>query len=310
MNFKYKLAIAIPTYNRAEILLENIEKMLPELIKYEIPIYISDDSSDTKTAEAINSISYQNIFYTSNKPGYGHDKNCISTLQLPDAEYIWYLGDSIYIPSGVIAGILNYIDTQQPDIICVNAPHRVHDAISGTIQNKKEFLIKTTWHLTLTGSSIYRKSAIRFADSDIKKWKNFPQTGITLSIILNPESKAVWIGEQSITTNSKKNSYWARNVIDVFARDWCHFVQSFAKHFTECELEKLELSHSLNTKVLSAKALIVYRSQNYYNHKLYSKHYPYLTRSSQCNKSLLFIISITPQIICKLIVKTYKSIIK
>ncbi|WP_287877651.1 glycosyltransferase family 2 protein [Aquitalea sp.] len=310
MNFKYKLAIAIPTYNRADILSENIEKMLPELVTYGIPIYISDDSSNTKTAEAINNIPYQNIFYTSNKPANGHDKNCISTLQLPDAEYIWYLGDSIYISPGVIADVLRHIDTQQPDIICVNAPHRVHDAISGTIRNKKEFLIETAWHLTLTGSSIYKNSAISFPDIDIKKWKNFPQTGITLSIVLKPESKVIWIGEKSITTNSKKNSYWSKNVIDVFSCDWCNFVQSFAKYFTKSELEKLELSHSLNTKVLSTKALIMYRSQNYYNHELYSKYSAYLTRSSQCNKSLLFIISITPQIICKLIVETYKSIKK
>ncbi|MDC7714636.1 glycosyltransferase family 2 protein [Vogesella sp. LYT5W] len=308
MNFKYKLAIAIPTYNRADILSENIETMLPELIAHQIPIYISDDSSDTKTAQVLKKISYQNIFYTSNKPSHGHDKNCISTLNLPDAEYIWYLGDSIYITPGFIEKILRQIDDQKPDIICVNAPHRISNTMSRTVYDKKNFLIETAWHLTLTGSSIYRKSAISFHNLDIRKWKNFPQTGITLSIVLKPDSKVIWIGEESITTNPKKNSYWSKNVIDVFARDWCNFVQSFAEYFTKNELEKLELSHSLNTKILSTKALIMYRSQNNYNHELYSIHYAFLRRSSQCKKILLFLISITPQTVCKFIFQIYKTI--
>lgn len=310
MNHKFKLAIAIPTYNRAEILTENIKAMLPELVSHNIPIYISDDSHNTDTAEAIKKIPYENIFYTSNTPSYGHDKNCISTLTLADAEYIWYLGDSIYIVPGEIAGIIKYIHEQAPDLIFVNAPHRVLDSKTGILKDKKKFLIENCWHLTLTGSSIYRKSAIYFPNLDIGKWKNFPQTGISLTITLKPESKIIWVENEVIKTNPKKNSYWSENVIDVFARDWCNFIQSFAQFFTKEEQEKLELSHSIHTKILSAKALVLYRSKNYYNYQLFSQYRTFLTRSSQCRTISLFLISLAPVILCKIIVDVHKSLKK
>ena len=310
MNYKFKIAIAIPTYNRAEILMENIEAMLPELFAHNVPIYISDDSNNTDTAEAIKKISYPNIFYTSNNPSYGHDKNCISTLKLADAEYIWYLGDSIYIAPGKIADIIKYIDTHAPDLICVNAPHRVLNTQTCILNDKKKFLIENSWHLTLTGSSIYRKSSICLSNLDIEKWKNFPQTGIALSTALIKHSKVIWIGEETIKTNPKKNSYWSKNVIDVFARDWCNFIQSFSQHFTKEEQQKLEISHSAHTKILSAKALVIYRSQNYYNYKIFYRYQTFLIRSSQCKVTWLFFISVTPKIICKAIVKTYNLLKK
>jgi len=44
-----RLAIAIPTYNRCEILREDLLLILPEIIEHSIAVYISDDSSNDDT---------------------------------------------------------------------------------------------------------------------------------------------------------------------------------------------------------------------------------------------------------------------
>jgi len=102
-----KLAIAIPTYNRASIVKENILLMLNEIKRYSIPLYISDDSNNEETKLVVVDLKkeYDYIYYYKNQPGLGHDKNCIRTLALPNEEYIWYLGDSIIIEDGGIKNV-------------------------------------------------------------------------------------------------------------------------------------------------------------------------------------------------------------
>jgi cellulose synthase/poly-beta-1,6-N-acetylglucosamine synthase-like glycosyltransferase len=117
-----KLSIAIPTYNRDTSLYKNIKAMLPILNKFQIPVYISDDSNNEKTLEIVNKLKseYQYIFYEKNFTSLGHDRNCIKTLNMPIEEYIWYLGDSKYITSEGIENIYNIINNNSFDFILVS----------------------------------------------------------------------------------------------------------------------------------------------------------------------------------------------
>src|SRR5690242_16353532 len=109
---KSKIAIAIPTYNRAEILKYNLLQIIDELIFYKIPVYISDDSNNDNTKIVIEElqIKYNLIFYYKNEISLGHDKNCLQTIFLPNEKYVWYLGDSMIIKNGAFKKILDIID--------------------------------------------------------------------------------------------------------------------------------------------------------------------------------------------------------
>ena len=65
-----RLSIAIPSFNRADILKSNILMMLPEIKKFSIQIFISDDSNNDETQNMINEIQveYESIFYSRNAP--------------------------------------------------------------------------------------------------------------------------------------------------------------------------------------------------------------------------------------------------
>ena len=59
-----QLAISIPTYNRTEILKSNLVSIINQAKRFNIPIYISDDSDNNRTHEMIKSYiqDYQFLF--------------------------------------------------------------------------------------------------------------------------------------------------------------------------------------------------------------------------------------------------------
>jgi hypothetical protein len=97
-----KLAIAIPTFERAETVDANIRSLIPEIKDYSIPIYISDNSPDNKTEEVGYELKkhYEFLFCYKNTIDLGHDKNSFYVVQLPETDRIWLLGDSISLEEG------------------------------------------------------------------------------------------------------------------------------------------------------------------------------------------------------------------
>lgn len=179
-----KLAIAIPTYNRARILKENLSYMMDEIKKYNIPIYISDDSDNNDTLMVVNELKtiYEYIYYYKNKPSLGHDKNCFFTLNLPSEDHIWYLGDSVIIEKGTIFLVLELLKKAKYDFVVTNHKGRNLNIASKLFIDAKDVFSDLAWHLTLSGVTIYRKKIIE--NYKVKGiYKNFPQTSIILNSI-------------------------------------------------------------------------------------------------------------------------------
>jgi len=84
------LAIAIPTFNRAETLRSNLPSLILEIKEYSIPIYVSDNSANDDTKEVINELrkQYEFLFYYKNTKDLGHDKNSFYVAQLPESDYV------------------------------------------------------------------------------------------------------------------------------------------------------------------------------------------------------------------------------
>jgi glycosyltransferase involved in cell wall biosynthesis len=154
-----KLAIAIPTYNRAAILRENILLMLGEIRRFSIPVYISDDSTNNETEIVFQEIKkvYEYIYYYKNSPSLGHDKNCLRTIGLPSEDYVWYLGDSNIIKPFGIEKILNIINNNDFDFVSVNVSTRELDLSDKLITDGNQLLFDLGWHLTMTSATIYSK---------------------------------------------------------------------------------------------------------------------------------------------------------
>lgn len=300
------LGIAISTYNRPQIIRQSILQMLDEIKKYSIPIYISDDSTDFQTKEMIDELKlmhYENIYYTKNETNLGHDLNCIKALTQPETEYIWYLGDSRTIIPGGIAKIIDIIKNNNSNFIVVNSTNRNFSLTSGTY-DLDFFFLNISWHATLSGSTIYKKAAINFSKSSDYLNSNFMQLGLFISSMIEDSSKNMFYFDEKLVdqVNLSKKSYWISNSIRVFAHDWVNFISSF-DYFDAKKREYAIKTHSKYTGILKTKDLLSLRLKKLYNYTLYKKYKKELLIASDLSNILLYLYSIFPIFILKIIKK-------
>ena len=293
-----KLAIAIPTYNRASILKENILLMLEEIRIYSIPIYISDDSVDNDTESIIAEVKkeYEYVYYYKNHPGLGHDKNCLRTLALPTEEYIWYLGDSIIIKHGGIKKVLEIIENKKYDFVAVNAENRNIDFTSRIYDEGNKLLVEIGWHLTMTSATIYSNRIHKLIERlDLVKCKNFPQTALIFESFAQGNSELFWINDRIIYGNKNKKSYWNNAVFDVFLIDWDFFISNLPSFYLNTNKKYVVQKHSEKTGLFTLMRFLDYRSKGIYSFQILLKYLKQIRFNSKVNIVLLMLISIAPK---------------
>lgn len=105
-----KLTIAIPTYNRNEILKNNLLLLLPQLTD-DCRLIIIDNSSDIPVQETLKSIIglYKgvNVQIIRNRYNIGLTGNILRCFELCDDPWLWVLGDDDHVTEGAIQQILS-----------------------------------------------------------------------------------------------------------------------------------------------------------------------------------------------------------
>lgn len=303
-----KISIAIPTYKRPIILSENLLKMLPYIKKYHIPVYISDDSPDSETEKIVSCIKkyYANIYYRKNYPSLGHDLNCLSTLKWPDTRYVWYLGDSMLINEFGIEKVLEAID-QNPAFIFVNFNYGKSAPSTGYIPDLRLFLSESVWYLTLTGATVYSRRVLNWYYSvpERKIFKNFMQLGMILEYTDYFGKDGFWIKEQCLTANTKKKSYWRKDVISVFANDWAGTIQSFPGVFQQ-HMPSVLKSHSKNSGLYRLSNMLNFRSEGGITASILKKNKTALRETSYRSLIVFYILLLIPPGT----LKTFKKLLK
>jgi abequosyltransferase len=258
------LSIAIPTYNRSDILQENLLAMLPDLMEHRVAVYISDDSQDERTREMVDDLStiFPLLVYRKNEPGLGHDANFFSTLAMPNTDYVWYLGDSQYFIVGTLGALLKMLTKTRPDLCFLNSnlPERGSRVIEGEAVHP--FLLDRTWYLTLSGATIYGRlpRMLRISQTVLANWTNFPQLGLILECCSRAPRCLLWIGTPTLRFNKKKTSYWVNSTFSVFVKDWSKLIRSFNVLFSKDEQDQIIRSHGKHTHLFSLLNLIRLRA--------------------------------------------------
>jgi glycosyltransferase involved in cell wall biosynthesis len=291
------LALAIPTYNRPEILHDNLRGMLPEIQRLGVPVYISDDSPGNETEVMVAALRqrYERIYYRRNTPGLGHDLNFVATIQLPESDYIWYLGDSIVIDAGALEKVHTALSTFHPDLLFVNSESRCVDNSDCCVPDLRVYLQRSAWHLTLTGATVYsREAVLSVRERDVARWKNFPQLGLIFQFGLAENRMAYWMGSCGVSSNRNKKSYWTNAVVTTFAVDWVNLLRNFAAAYTAAQLREIFLSHSLKTDTFAARNIVIYRLNNGFPFKLVWKYRNQLKLASHTPYPVLVLISLLP----------------
>lgn len=262
------LALAIPTYNRPDILEENLLAMQASLERLDIAVHVLDDSSNDDTAKGMARLAATTrikLSYRHNQPPLRHDANLIAALATPDTDFVWLLGDSGVIDDASLQTVHDQLQDQH--FVFVNSRERQTRASEPCLRDAhaKSFIAERAWDFSYTGASIYARRVIEWwcADPAHQPHANFPQLSVVLAYLgAHPQVCLSWIGQRVVRSHSrKKQSYWLTAAIPVWAGDWHSVITANASAFDPEVLFQILRSHSKQTQVLGFKHLMVMRAE-------------------------------------------------
>lgn len=110
----YKISICIPTYNRANYLIECLDSVLKAIIGFEnqVEIVVSDNASEDNTEMLMQDycLDYPFIKYYKNEINIGAEGNFFLAIERSSGKYCLLLGDDDKITSDAIEQIINILN--------------------------------------------------------------------------------------------------------------------------------------------------------------------------------------------------------
>ena len=140
MNIENKdclLTIAIPTYNRKNMLKRALNSIVPQLSS-KIEILVSDNASNDGT-DAMISENFPMVYYIKNELNMGADYNFLQCFREAKGKYILLLGSDDRLVDGALNYLTDFLETNNCDLIFTN--FRKFDS------TKKEAFIKESEHI-------------------------------------------------------------------------------------------------------------------------------------------------------------------
>jgi glycosyltransferase involved in cell wall biosynthesis len=124
------LSVAIPTYNRAKLLQENLRNLTAQITELDelVEIVVSDNASSDETASVV-AASIKNgspIIYFRNKFNLGMDENADLAIRRSRGKYVLLFGDDDILEQGALETILHCLNTH-PDLGVIYSNFRVFD---------------------------------------------------------------------------------------------------------------------------------------------------------------------------------------
>jgi abequosyltransferase len=310
ININKKLSICIPTYNRAELLKECLENIIPEVKNYSIPIYISDNASTDNTAQVVLEFQkiYPFIYYSCNAVALSPDYNFKHVLEMSQCEYAWLLGDRSRIIDGAMAQILNVLNHDDYDLIVVNGGEfkslnseelipKVKNLESKVFRNHNDFLCELGWYITWMSCLIFGQKIRQYGDFDSFEGTSFIHVGIVLKYLSETDFSVYWDSTMRAYNVKTVASGWAINnlIFENFAFKWYQMIQSLTQYEEKARLSSLK-SIAAGNKIFSFKSMLYLRAIGQYDLNTLEKYSFYLSYTTNIPKIILIIIAITPPI--------------
>lgn len=163
------LTIAIPTFNRNDVLTRNLERLLPQLAAW-AHLLIVDNNSTVPVKESVRDVFSRypdtSIEIVRNSANIGANANILRCIEHCDSEYIWIIGDDDFPSAGSLSTIHQHIAQREP--IWVNfysddpehQPRRTRNAVAADLG---EFLnqLESISELVFVSNNIYKTKYIQ-----------------------------------------------------------------------------------------------------------------------------------------------------
>ena len=227
------LTIAIPTYNRCDLLRQTIESVLNQRIDG-IEVIVSDNASTDSTKAMMEKFCQESdIRYFCNSENLGMDRTFLNCLQKARGEYIHLLSDDDILLPGAVEKIMSLIEQEKPDYINLNSYTYSTDEYNP--DDKKPPRIKLDRDIVTNNKNLYMKylgvyityiSATVIKRNNIIKIKNpekyfdthFLHAHLVLDSLKDKESKVIITKEPYLA--AKNNNSGGFDLYDVWIKQY------------------------------------------------------------------------------------------
>jgi len=318
-----KLAICVPTYNRADIINEFIIRCMNKYTNMKYDVYIYDSSDNNETEKVVKSYldKYENLFYV-NIDSSVHSNMKVYMIfqqfQNCDYEYIWVCSDSIRWTDDVINSIDNNLNSNY-DMIILN--YRDVESI-GTKEytDYNELFVDCAWHMTLYGATIIKKHTIlnnidwdylieKYCIDDRINHSHVALYFEQLCKINRFSALHISTGKNSLTSSPLKSvSGWHESTFYVWGHCWPSMIEALPGCYKN---KKVVIKKAgVNSGIFDLDNLISLRKYRILTYNVYKKYKNKWKEITDVNAKLIFLVSIVPPNVGVFLSKQFRNQIR
>ncbi|MDD3138147.1 MAG: glycosyltransferase family 2 protein [Lachnospiraceae bacterium] len=233
MNHEIILSIAIPTYNRAELLKQTLKSVIDQK-QDGVEIIVSDNASTDHTSDILKEyVECGLIKYYRNSTNVGMDGNFLNLLEKADGKYVQFLSDDDVLLPGAVCKVLDIIEKEKPDYIHLNSytyntkKFNTRSAIKSRITlkedlvtcDKKEYMDLIGIYITFLSSTIIkRENFLEIRRPEKFSGTYFMHAHVTLTT-LEGNHKKVIITKKALVA-AKGNNTGGYNLYEVWVKQY------------------------------------------------------------------------------------------
>ena len=240
-----KLSICIPTYNRADFIVETLETILPQLTP-DVELLILDGASPDETEAVVRGCvgDHPQVRYHREPAKDGPDADFDKTVEQSRGEYCWLFPDDDLMMPGAVARVLSVLD-EKPQLIVVDG--EVQDlTLSMTLRPRRmnfsgirrygpddadALMADTAGVLSFLGAAIVRRDLWLSRDRKSYYGCYFLHVGV---IFQRPPTSAIAIGEPLVRIRYG-NSLWTPKRFEIWGFSWPDLIQGFGGYSAEAK---------------------------------------------------------------------------
>lgn len=296
-----KLAIAIPTYNRAEFLDHVLAVHVPMAKNANVAICVYDNASSDHTADVVAAWKekYPLIKYYRNDVNLGAENNFELALTASNADYVWLLGDTYVIRPETFYFVLRKID-EGFDHILLNIGDEVRNVPCQVFTDQNSLLCEMHWLTTCLSVHVFSRKLISGANFERYQNTYFIHVGVLFEYLAGKTFRVLWSSINSIDrvdfVGGERKSSWNDKYFEIWIKARAAAIFSLPPSYSlESKLNAIKWISS-NHGRLDFKRAFIMRARGYINLKVVMQHRKFF--SLYCSRRLYYIIiisSVTPR---------------
>jgi abequosyltransferase len=240
------LSVAMPTYNRAELVDFFIKNHIDVFEKFNIELVISDNASDDNTKNVVNKWQKTTkvIRYCRLHKTVSADLNTESALKMSKTEYTWLTGDTYLLDEKLVKHIVFMLSSEkEASLYVINLENMVTNKLPCTYDSNNKLISDLGGLMTCISCLIFKKSVIEFGNFERFRGFYYSHLGVVLEQFSSNNFLVRWVESRSVLSlkhpEYKKNN-WAMGTeaLEIGFRNWVNFVFSLPP----CYLLKSKIS--------------------------------------------------------------------